>query len=204
MPYRDAVECVLQRCEELCEELRRLGVETAPRPCATLEDALAWEANLREGVQTAEADARELGAFTTAASVGREPTPSLSPQTPGFLAAVALVGVMAVGVCAYLLSRNDPAPTRPARASYLLAANVVSSPHRGDRCTIAVDWKNDACDIDVICPTVERRFHGDPCHRGSAVAAAAPGRFDFDGERGTMSFAVDGEPTFHLELDAWR
>ncbi len=76
--------------------------------------------------------------------------------------------------------------------------------YRGGVESVPIAWKDDACDFDVICPTVERRAHAKPCRRGSAVAASVPGVLEFDGERGTASFPVEGEPTLRKELDAWR
>ena len=61
-PYRDAVECVLRRCEELRDEIERIDDCAVDMPrLETVEQALAWEDSLRTRLEHVAIRGRDRG-----------------------------------------------------------------------------------------------------------------------------------------------
>jgi hypothetical protein len=87
---------------------------------------------------------------------------------------------------------------------------VVAAPppaHVGDRCSVAIDLDRGACtiDIDVICPTVERRFKAKRCfEHGAPISVRTANDFDLDGARGHLVFAAENRTRIDIDLAAWR
>ena len=209
MPYRGAIETVLRRCDELRARLAALGAPIEERACATLAAALAWEAELRARTATRELEIADEQAIAPVACVAAEPTHEplkIKALAPSLAAGV----VVAAGVV--LLLALDPhegaqASAPPVKRSYLVAGRIRSAPspaHVGDRCTVRVDLDHDACDVDVTCPTLERRFHADSCVTPETSIVARDGKtFDLDGDRGTLTLTTE-EGVVTIGFDEWR
>ena len=203
MAYRGAIDGVLRRCEELRARIETLsGAKLEARESADLAAAFAWEAELERALRELEDEAADERAF---ASVQHEP----EPEQPGLSTkqALLLVGGAAVALAAMLgiavaVEHHEPAALVPAKRSYLVAGDIRSGAHVGDRCTIYVQMDHDACDVDVTCPSVERRYHADRCLSEGWVQARVPG-LDLDGRNGRLTF-VGGEGAVEVGLDEWR
>ena len=187
MPYRAAIESVHARCDELRARIEKLQhVPVAFERCATIDDAIAWEARLRALATTLEANRAAEEDFAPTVSdpsdveAWRPPSPKPIHVFVGAAVAVATIVIFAIQLRP---SKTPPAPPQFA----LMAANVVSERHHDDRCTVRVDRDGDACDVDIICPSTEKRLHEPRC--------AAHDHF---------SFTTDGGESFEIELDAWR
>lgn len=203
MAYRGAIDGVLRRCDELRAQVEELSGETREaRACADLAAAFAWEAELERALRDLEDEAADERAF---ASVRHEPEPErprLSTKQALLLvggAAVALAALLGVAV---VVDHREPPAAAPVKHWYLVAGNVRSGAHVGDRCTIYVQMDDEACNVDVTCPSVERRYHASRCRADGYVEAKVPG-LDLDGRNGSLTF-VGGEGAVEVGLDEWR
>ena len=196
MPYRRPVDVALQRCSELHEQLETLAGVRVERPtCATLEDALAWEAELR-------ADVQSLGGMVVpVGSAARDPR-KLVFAVVGVLVALGLAALVV------LFQRHEPGSTGPKQVRDMLAGNVLEAPppaHAGDRCEIEIRRDRVDCtlDIDCICPTIERRVSAQQCIAPGAAVNARTREFDLDGAHGRLVLMTADGP-IDVELDGWR
>jgi hypothetical protein len=79
-----------------------------------------------------------------------------------------------------------------ARWNHLVAVVVESTgapgAARDDRCGVEIRTGSpQCCDVWVVCPGVERRFHAEHCTTADGrLRAQISGALDFDGERGTI------------------
>ena len=191
MPYRGSIDAVLERCDELREQLQTLaGVRVEAPSCSTLEDALMWESHLRAELQ----------------SFGGVVLPARHPRVVINWIPLVMVASLVVAVGAFMLAST---PHRAAESRMLLAGNIVRSPpppaRAGDRCEIEVHRNPGTCtiDVDCICPTIERRGSAHRCIEPGLAISARTSEFDLDGERGRLDLMTpDG--IIEIQLDTWR
>lgn len=197
MPYRAAIESVIARCDELRARIEKLQHVPVPHEhCESIDVALAWEARLRVLVARLEAHRADADDFApTVQDSSDEPVEQPAPPKPlHMVVAAALVLATIVVFAIQLRPSAAPARVKPPKFA-LMAANVVSPTHKNDRCTVRVDRGDDAaCDVDIICPSVEKRFHQNTCGPAFELRAA----------HNYVSFTTDDGESFDIELDAWR
>jgi hypothetical protein len=214
MPYRGALEPTLARCAKLQERARDLervlGLTCRPSiriAARDYGDACALERKLEARVHELEEEraqrfAEENGVVTIgdgAVPQNEEPF-RLQPLT-------VLALVMTVVGCITVLVIQFASPdegVRPVRRSYLAAGNVKSGAPQS-RCAIYIDLDHDACNVDVVCPTIERRGHATNCIGADrSIAPQIPGVLEIDGAHGTARLIDEHGGRIDIELDAWR
>ncbi|HEY1959347.1 MAG TPA: hypothetical protein VGH28_27240 [Polyangiaceae bacterium] len=80
MPYRDAIESVVQRCMDLRARIQRMEQTRRPlRACASLAEAVAWEAELRRRLAELEQLAAENEPIAPAVAQVRSRATTYSP-----------------------------------------------------------------------------------------------------------------------------
>ncbi len=73
------------------------------------------------------------------------------------------------------------------------------------RCTVSIELVHDACDVDIICPTLERRGHASECIGVErSIVAHIPGVLDLDGARGTARLTGEDGGNIDVEITEWR
>jgi hypothetical protein len=228
MPHRDPVFSILARCEQLKSRLEeredaplprraRKALERAARS-HRLEDALAAQ-------QTLEAHLAATRPVEDAADLAVEQvvvtTPDCAPSAHPRAARLARRSGWLLAAASFALASgawlSKAAP--PSAASLIYTSAVVTDSHSGqanreDRCTLAISFtavpsRVDNCDVSIVCPGFERRFHPARCEapRADAAFQLRDPSLEVDGERGALRLNdVDGHPetSVALRIDRWR
>jgi len=95
MPYRDAIESVLQRCMELRARIQRIeNARPELRTCEALAEALAWEADLRAHLDELEQRVADDEPIAPAVAQARPSARTYSPLRVAIYFALVLTAVV--------------------------------------------------------------------------------------------------------------